>query len=103
MLMKLTEVSSLIMALAMITLTIAAAQQPLPGDQEPCRPAVFCAKVIGPDAPEVCFTDKNHMVCSHLGSEEEQREMREVLKRRAEELRMRLQQQSDQLRQQRDR
>jgi hypothetical protein len=88
---------------AMMMLTHAAAAQQLsPGDQEQCRPAVFCANSIGPDAPEVCFNDKNNMVCSRPGAEEEQRELREMLKRKAEELRRRLQQQTDQLRERRD-
>jgi hypothetical protein len=93
----------LFLAAAMTMLTNTTAQQPPPGDQEQCRPAVFCAKGSGPDAREVCFTDKTHVVCASPGSEEEQREMREILKLRAEELRRRLQQQTDQLRKQEDR
>jgi hypothetical protein len=60
MLMKLTEASSLVMALAMMTSTLP------PGGQEPCWRAVFCDKGGSPNAAEVCFTGNDHTVCSHV-------------------------------------
>jgi hypothetical protein len=50
---------------------------------------MFCGKGDRPDAPRVCFTDPAN-TSSSLHSEEQERELREELRRRAEELRKRL-------------